>query len=50
MTKRTFGFGLALGVVLLLCGAASGSAQVGGQCATGTIRGTVADPDGALVP
>ncbi len=54
--KKTFGIGLALGVVMLLGGAGMGSAQVAagqgatGQGATGTIRGTVTDPDGALVP
>ena len=44
--RRISVFALIASVVLLWCAAAVGLAQA----ATGTIRGTVTDPDGALVP
>ena len=50
VTMKKFGMGLAL-VVMLLGGVEGARGQTAaGQGTTGTIRGTVTDPDGALVP
>ncbi|MGA8939033.1 MAG: carboxypeptidase regulatory-like domain-containing protein [Acidobacteriaceae bacterium] len=49
--KMRFGFGAVLSALLMVGATTCGWAQTAtGQGATGTIRGTVTDPDGALVP